>query len=226
LTVPPLFSAGVSASAITSAFNVGSAGNVRLALDLNPLATPFVPVSNDGLTRPLDLHLAAAWLLGTAPAPPARVDRIGGESGGYTFRKPGRHQLWAEFDAGFVTSLRSNLVEVNLLPWTALRGPMNRFAELLPRQLGKIVAYHRLLPTADTRAEPYERLVEECPELPARSELRYAMGCAYAAVRSGDPSGREKARRWLAEAAADQRLDEHRRANAACRLARLPESRL
>ncbi|MEO0855201.1 MAG: hypothetical protein AAFY15_17095, partial [Cyanobacteria bacterium J06648_11] len=149
------------------------------------------------------------------PRKPFRRDiSIFGEAGGYTFRVPGIHRLWCEFDVGRRGVIRSNSLELNILPSSVARD--DPVEAILTDRLAPQVLYHRVDPS---RGRALHRLRRACALLPKNSDalaaLRYAMGRAWLSETlrgSGtqDTTLRKSAASDLAAAAQSTALGDHR----------------
>ncbi|MBD8469563.1 hypothetical protein [Sphingomonas sp. CFBP 8765] len=147
------------------------------------------------------------------PGRPFRRDlSIFGEAGGYTFRIPGIHRLWVDFEYRHGTRLRSNDLEVNVLP--ADGTPSYRsVANALARRRSAGILYHRLL----RRNDPH--VLDELADFAVGADkpksagsILYAVARAKAelAIRDGEAPCRSAAE-MLRRAADEPDMGEHQR---------------
>ncbi|MES2705004.1 MAG: hypothetical protein V4726_00215 [Verrucomicrobiota bacterium] len=153
---------------------------------------------------------------------------IFGQAGGYTFRHIGKHRLWATFDVSLGRRLRSNTLEVRVLPFQA--DTKAAFSEItgqktLMKQAARAFFYR------SARVRPLEmaslkKLAVPHPSGPDAAAAHYALGCsASARVRSRQMRNpqpwEELAKRHLSTAVECESLDPHRRSKAEKRLVTL-----
>jgi hypothetical protein len=113
-----------------------------------------------------------------SPGDPFRRDiSIFGEAGGYTFRSAGVHRLWATFGVSPKRSIRSNDLEVNVLPADDSEA-YARAAHVLTGRGRSSLLYHRLM--RDTGRKDLSLLKAYAKEHAGGSSgsIKYALGRA------------------------------------------------
>jgi hypothetical protein len=114
-----------------------------------------------------------------APGKPFRRDvSIFGEAGGYTFRSAGVHRLWATFTVTPKHSIRSNDIEINVLPAQQSDDYDRAELALAPGRRSSVL-YHRLM--RGTRRRDVSMLNEYAEETGSRGSagaVQYALGRA------------------------------------------------
>ncbi|HEY7810894.1 MAG TPA: hypothetical protein VIA98_10985 [Allosphingosinicella sp.] len=102
---------------------------------------------------------------------------IFGEAGGYTFRASGIWRIFAEFDVGDGSTLRSNSLEVFVKPRMNTEGYQRAAARMTARTSAALL-YHRLVrPDLATGELLLCQLDDPCPTIP-KGGIEYALGRA------------------------------------------------
>jgi hypothetical protein len=132
-----------------------------------------------------------------------------GEAGGYTFRRAGVHQIWAEFRPRGEAVIVSNRIQVNIRPRDG--GESYEVARrLLASPRGARTLYHRLPIVRAKEMAALERYCRTNPDLGSAGSVSYALGRAL--LRLPDDSHRLRGRELLKRAAQDHLLGHHQRA--------------
>lgn len=114
---------------------------------------------------------------------------IFGESGGYTFRSAGVHRLWASFAISPKRSIRSNDLEVNVLPADGSEG-YERAQEVLTGRKRASILYHRLIRKTPRRdLALLKSYAEEARDAPSSPSIKYALGRAM--IEHSERSGKD-----------------------------------
>jgi hypothetical protein len=137
---------------------------------------------------------------------------------GPVLRAVGPHRLWVELDLGRRGRLRSNDVEVEVKPSSAMTDVDKALQRLLARPGARTLQQHKLDRTGGRLPRLLERFAADQPRHPALSQLRYCLGRAYlerAGILAEDAEARGALRRkavtHLEPAADDDAIGEHRR---------------
>lgn len=153
-----------------------------------------------------------------SPRKPMRRDiSIFGESGGFTFRKAGVHRIHAVFRPSRRTMLRSNVIEVNVLPIS----PENSFYQdaltcFTNRYLGLLMYHRRFHQGSHRHVRLLRDFCDTYSKHPSVGMARYAWGRALATQISefdtdvADHRLRHEALKQLRDAIKSKGLNEHR----------------
>ncbi len=147
-------------------------------------------------------------------------------SGGYTFQQCGIHRLWATFDLGRRGVLRSNPLDVNVLPMRpATESTRGLLTALSARDAARLLFYRDGIPGGEG-ARHLWNLCEEHHDTAAAAAAHYALGRMYChrATRAEkeEITNFERTGKDHLERAADHRyLSSHRRHIALRHLAKL-----
>lgn len=142
---------------------------------------------------------------------------IFGESGGYTFRRPGTFKIWAEFDLGRAQWLRSNVIEVEVRSPAHARGREREIGNVLSRNESRALLYHRLDPSEGRGVSLLAQLCQAHPRAAVVPAVQYAMARAllFESRRHGDRDSQaaleRRAIRHLERATGAATLGEHQR---------------
>jgi hypothetical protein len=129
--------------------------------------------------RPPQHYCPSGQQLRISPTTPFRRDiPLFGESGGHTFRCSGVHRVWAEFDASSRTTIRSKVMELNVLPRRLRTATARRTRDLLTQDGVARLLYHKLDLSNGRLLEKLATVCEENSRLPCSSALWYAIGRA------------------------------------------------
>lgn len=110
---------------------------------------------------------------------------IFGESGGYAFRKPGPHKVWAAFELEPGVVLRSNEIEVEIRPPRASPEYLDAAHTLRHSGRAKLL-YHRLPHAASPRQLAYlKEFSQSATTIGSKGSILYAVGRVLAQKRSG-----------------------------------------
>jgi hypothetical protein len=161
------------------------------------------------------LYCAAGGTRRISPTAPFRRDvSIFGEAGGYTFRRPGVHRIWADFTPGRGRSLVSNRLEVNVLPGLESQR-FGTLREVLGSPARAKLLYHRQLaaPRGDVRL--LEELCEAERDWAGIGGVEYGLGRAMVNIgarrKTGRAAWRARGIEWLRRARDRDELGEHQR---------------
>ncbi|HEY4931172.1 MAG TPA: hypothetical protein VII23_06345 [Terriglobales bacterium] len=113
----------------------------------------------------------------TCSKPYRRDLPIFGESGGYTFRRAGRHRIWVEFNLG-ETLVKSNVVEVNVKREISLGRVETESREVLSSPAIASLLFHREDSADQIATRKLARYIEQTPGAPGAVEINYALGHA------------------------------------------------
>ena len=143
------------------------------------------------------------------------------EAGGYTFRRVGVHRLWATFTIPNQGVLKSNVVEINVLPASPQDGTYVKMRSILRNPQNSRFLYHRF---KDPDPRVVTQLSEFCKDFPKTTTgviVRYALGSSlaktYTKGRGGEnvqekqKSNRQIGLKHLKVAMEQQALGAHRR---------------
>lgn len=150
-------------------------------------------------------------------APFARDVSIFLEPGSYTFRRPGTHRIWAEFEISASRRLRSNTIEVEVRSPIREGGDAIALRRVLRTANARKLLYHRTLSSLD-EATPLEDVCSQLPDSAVIAGVRYALGRAYAREGGGFTA---RAREYLERAANDRELSDHQRRHCGKEIERL-----
>jgi hypothetical protein len=167
--------------------------------------------------RPLNQYCARPSYRTVTPQRPFERDlSIFARSGGYTFQQCGVHRLWATFDLGRRGVLRSNTLDVNVLPMRPATGStQGLLTALSARDAARLLFYRDGTPGGEGERH-LTSICEEHRNTAAAAAAHYALGRMYChrATRAGkkeitklEGTGRDH----LERAADHQRLSPHRR---------------
>jgi hypothetical protein len=151
---------------------------------------------------------------------------IFGQAGGYTFRVPGIHRLWAEFQVRSGSKLRSNELEVNVKPRT--NDEVYRRAQ---RVLGTSdrakVLYHRLLRANPRQLEVLRSYCENELSVPSVGSVQYAVARALVeqSMYSGQVTLGPRETDLLRRAIDNRALGDHQRTLATRLLEKAPRAK-
>lgn len=160
------------------------------------------------------------------PGQPFRRDlSIFGEAGGYTFRVPGIHRLWAEFMVKPGLKIRSNDLEVNVKPATD-NDAYYQARRVLGASPRAGILYHRLIRTNLRHLTVLEGLCQAQSDLPSVGSIRYAVARAMNERSNGnDGTLPESAAELLRRAADSPALGDRQREITSSLLARAKPAR-
>ena len=132
-------------------------------------------------------------LLTITPTRPFRrdVNSIFGESGGYTFQRAGVHRLWVEFDPASDPPLRSNIVELEIVPIGKIDQAARECRTLFTSRPGKVLLYHRIDNSGGNATREFLAFAEQFPRSPLAAEALYAVARSHA-VNTSRVSGTER----------------------------------
>lgn len=151
---------------------------------------------------------------------PMRRDiSIFGESGRFTFRKVGRHRLFASFATAGARTVNSNVLEVNILaPDAADSVYVHGHAVFADRDLAKLMYHRRLTPRRRRKITRLMDFTAQHRQHPSAALAHYAIGRALAsyvrqAQRAGAPTAQLKraSLEHLRAAATHRHLGDHRK---------------
>lgn len=144
----------------------------------------------------------------TADRPFRRDITLFGQSGGYTFPAAGIHRIWAVLNDPRLGQMRSNTVEVNVLP---IGEQPDALADALrPPQLAKLLFYRSRAQVRE--AEELEQRMQPINALASGAAARYTVGRVY--LKSDDTHLRARGIEHLARAAQHDHLSRCRRETA------------
>jgi hypothetical protein len=153
-----------------------------------------------------------------SPGGPYRRDiPIFGQRGGYTFRRAGKHRIWAVLDIPGA-SIRSNDLEVDVKLEVGLGAADREYRALLSMPRISTLLFHREDLDDWIGVRKLARYVEQTPRAPAASEINYTLARAMlkreAASLEGSVLLRERATRHLERALSLDDLGEFQRIRA------------
>jgi hypothetical protein len=147
--------------------------------------------------RPTQHYCPSGRQLNIAPESPFHRDiSVFGEAGGYTFQDSGIYRIWVELDASASSTIRSNVLELNVLPRRSLKHTTNAAHHLLKSENVARLLYHRV---DLSNGRLLEKLETACGEIGAKcpGALWYAIGRAR--LRQVNRDRRARPRSYLVE---------------------------
>lgn len=157
-----------------------------------------------------------------ADAPYRRDFPLFGQSGGYTFRRAGRHTVWAELDLGEVR-IRSNKVRVHIEREVGLSALDREYKSMLTDPHVGALLFHREDPGSLAGFHKLARYIALRPEAPSAGEINYALARAALAAPEVAGTGKDRSRRLLERALAADGLGAHAHDRANALLVQLEE---
>lgn len=138
---------------------------------------------------------------------------IFGQAGGYTFRRAGRHVIWAEMDV-LGGRLRSNKLNIEVQTEVGLSAAEREFRAVLSGPLVGQLLYHREDPGDLIALHKLSRYVQRESSVPSAGEINYTLARAVLKTHQPLRDVRDQARRWIEQALKSEDLGSHQKERA------------